>query len=155
MKVKVAQSCLTLQLPGLYSDGILQARILEWVAFPSFRGSSQPRDGTQVSCIAGRFFTSWATREKHIDQINFMNSFWDKTQMSLILKNTINKQKVDIIFHAQWQLLLPGFSIILSRKMAMAHSYLSTHHSVTQLFRTHPWQPVAKGKPPAFKELKV
>ena len=38
--------------------GILQARILEWVAFPSSRGSSQPRDQTQVSHIAGRFFTS-------------------------------------------------------------------------------------------------
>ena len=38
--------------------GILQARILEWVAFPFSRGSSQPRDRTQVSCIASRFFTS-------------------------------------------------------------------------------------------------
>jgi len=37
--------------------GILQARILEWVAMPFFRGSSQPRDQTQVSCIAGVFFT--------------------------------------------------------------------------------------------------
>jgi len=37
--------------------GILQARILEWVAMPSSRGSSQPRDQIQVSCIAGRFFT--------------------------------------------------------------------------------------------------
>ena len=43
--------------------GILQARTLEWVAFPFSRGSSQPRDQTQVSCIAGRFFTSWPTRE--------------------------------------------------------------------------------------------
>ena len=43
--------------------GILQARILEWIAFPFSRGSSQPRDQTQVSCIAGRFSTSWATRE--------------------------------------------------------------------------------------------
>ena len=43
--------------------GILQARRLEWVAFPFSRGSSQPRDWTQVSHIAGRFFTSWATRE--------------------------------------------------------------------------------------------
>ena len=43
--------------------GILQARILEWVAFPFSRGSSQPKDQTQVSHIAGRFFTSWATRE--------------------------------------------------------------------------------------------
>ena len=37
--------------------GTLQARILEWVAFPFPRGFSQPRDRTQVSCIAGRFFT--------------------------------------------------------------------------------------------------
>ena len=43
--------------------GILQARILEWVAFPFSRGSSQPRDRTQVSCITGRFLTSWATKE--------------------------------------------------------------------------------------------
>ena len=43
--------------------GIFQARILEWVAFPFSRVSSQPRDRTQVSCIAGGFFTSWATRE--------------------------------------------------------------------------------------------
>ena len=46
--------------------GILQARILEWVAFPFSRGSSQPRDQTQVSRIAvGKFFTSWATKEAH------------------------------------------------------------------------------------------
>ena len=44
--------------------GILQARILEWVAFPFSRGSSQPRDRTQVSCMAGGFFTSWATKRK-------------------------------------------------------------------------------------------
>ena len=43
--------------------GILKARILEWVAFPFSRGSSQPRDRTQVSHIAVRVFTSWATRE--------------------------------------------------------------------------------------------
>ena len=42
---------------------ILQARILEWVAMPSFRGSSQPRDWIQVSHIVGGFFTVWATRE--------------------------------------------------------------------------------------------
>ena len=59
VKVKVAQSCPTLCDPMGYTVyGILQARILEWVAFPLSRGSSQPRDGTQVSCIAGRFFTS-------------------------------------------------------------------------------------------------
>ena len=46
--------------------GILQARIQQRVAFPFSRGSSQSRDRTQVSCIAGGFFTSWATREAYI-----------------------------------------------------------------------------------------
>ena len=61
--MKVTQSCPTLCNPMNYTvHGILQARILEWVAFPFSRGSSQPRDWTQVSCIAGGFFTRWATR---------------------------------------------------------------------------------------------
>ena len=61
--VTVTQSCLTLcdpmdcNPPGSSVHGILQARILEWVAIPFFKGSSRPRDGTQVSCIAGEFFT--------------------------------------------------------------------------------------------------
>ena len=49
--------------PGFSVHGILQARILEWVAIPFSRGSYQPRDQTQVSCTAGRFFTIWATKE--------------------------------------------------------------------------------------------
>ena len=57
--MKVAQSCPTLCDPLDYTvHGILQARILEWVAFPFSRGSSQSRDQTQVSCITGRFVTS-------------------------------------------------------------------------------------------------
>ena len=64
VKVIAAQSCLTLCDPMDYTvHVILQARILEWVAFPFSRGSSQLRDQTQVSRIAGGFFTSWATRE--------------------------------------------------------------------------------------------
>ena len=69
VKVLASQSCLTLcdprdcSPPGSSDHGILQARILEWVAIPFSRGSSWPRDQTQVSCIAGRFFTIWATRE--------------------------------------------------------------------------------------------
>ena len=64
----LAQSCLTLCNPMDYSPPgssvhILQARILEWVVISSSRWSSWLRDWTQVSCIAGRFFTSWATME--------------------------------------------------------------------------------------------
>jgi len=64
VKVKVAQSYPTVCDPMDWTvHGTLQGRILEWIAFPFFRGSSQPRNPTQVSPIAGRFFTSWATRE--------------------------------------------------------------------------------------------
>ena len=90
MSAKLLQSYLTLcdlmyySPPGssvhspLRIHGILQARILEWVAMPSSRGSSLPRDRTQVSCIADRFFTSWATREgphQHIDTLSSETGF--------------------------------------------------------------------------------
>ena len=59
VKMKVSQSYLTLYDPIDYTvHGILQARILEWGAFPFSRGSSQPRVQTQVSHIAGGLFTS-------------------------------------------------------------------------------------------------
>ena len=69
--VLVAQLCPTLGDPMDYSPsgssvhGILQARVLEWVANPFSRGSSWPRYWTWVFCIAGRFFTIWATGEAH------------------------------------------------------------------------------------------
>ena len=49
--------------PGSSVHGILQARVLEWVAIPFSRGSSWPRDRTQVACTAGGIFMVWATRE--------------------------------------------------------------------------------------------
>ena len=69
MKMKVTQSCPTLchpmdcSLPGSSIHGILQIRILEWVAIPFSRGSSQPRDWACISCITGRFLTIRATRK--------------------------------------------------------------------------------------------
>ena len=66
---EVAQSCPTLcdpmdcSLPGSSLDGILQASVLEWVAISFSRGSSRPRDWTQVSRIPGRRFNLWATRD--------------------------------------------------------------------------------------------
>ena len=57
VRMKVTQSCLTVCNPMDYIvHGILQARVLQWVAFPISRGSSQPRDRTHVSYIVGRFF---------------------------------------------------------------------------------------------------
>ena len=69
VKVLVTQSCRTLcdpmdcSLPGCSVHGILQARILEWVAISFSRGTSWPRDQTRVSWITHRFFTIWAIRE--------------------------------------------------------------------------------------------
>ena len=63
------QSCLTLCDPMGYNPpdssvhGILEARILEWVASPSSKRSSRPQDWTYLSCITGKFFTHWATWE--------------------------------------------------------------------------------------------
>ena len=70
----VAQSCLTLcdsmgyHPPGSSVHGILQVSILEWVAIPFFRVSSQPRYQIWLSCIAGIFFHTWATREAYCSQ---------------------------------------------------------------------------------------
>ena len=87
-KVLVTRSCLTLchptdyRPPGSFVHGILQVRILEWVAMPSSRGSSWPRDRTQISCIAGRFFTIWATRKAMYHalgaRITSLSSFGDQ-----------------------------------------------------------------------------
>ena len=83
VKVQVAQLCLTCWDPMDYTDhGILQARILEWGAIPLSRGSSQPRDQTQVSCIAGGFFISWAMhlkdqlKRKYTDRAPYIHVLW-------------------------------------------------------------------------------
>ena len=70
---------------GLYRagssvHGILQARILEWVTIDFSRGSSQPRDQTWVSHVAGRFFTIWAAREVECfyKESLLKQGFWNK-----------------------------------------------------------------------------
>ena len=79
---EVAQSCPTLcdpmdcSLPGSSIHGILQARILEWVAISFSRGSSQPRDWIRVSRIAGRCFNLWATREAPELVESSLNILW-------------------------------------------------------------------------------
>ena len=83
----VIQSCLTLcspmhcSLPGSSVCGILQARVLEWVAIPFSRVSIKPRDWTRVSCIAGRFFTTWATRESESEVAQLCPTLCDPMAM--------------------------------------------------------------------------
>ena len=90
VKVKVAQSGLTLCDPMDYTvHGILQARILEWVAFPFSSGSSQPRNWTRVSCIAGRFFTNWAIRDGFTwGQLQILSHPFPLSQIACLLTST-------------------------------------------------------------------
>ena len=84
--VKVAQSCPTLCDPVDYTvHGTLQARILEWGAFPFSRGSSQPRDRSQFSRIAGGFFTSWA--------IKYSYYAVQASQVALVVKSLLEMQE--------------------------------------------------------------
>ena len=78
-------------LPGSSVHRILQAGILEWVAIPFSRGSSQPENQTQVSCIAGRFFTIWAIREAlHIGSCIKSLVILDSTHMCKSEKRAVN-----------------------------------------------------------------
>ena len=65
--------------PGSSVHGILQARILEWVAISSSRGSSRSRDWTRVSCIAGRFF-----HQGSLCKALVISKMWDKTESTLV-----------------------------------------------------------------------
>ena len=72
---------------GLYSPWILQARILEWVASPFSSESAQPRDWTQVSCFAGRLFTSWAIKD-FISKNKFISHYlFNVGENSMVDKN--------------------------------------------------------------------
>ena len=81
--------------PGSFVRGIFQARILEWVAISSSRGSFQPRDQTRVSCIfciAGRFFTTWAIREALSDVMcGIISQVWCMMRRALQLRSIFQK----------------------------------------------------------------
>ena len=94
--VKVTKSCPALCNPVNYIVyGIVQARILEWVAIPFCRGSSQLRDRTQVSCLAGGFFNSWAAREAH-STVEWVNKLWHIHMVEYY------KQRKWITYHYMW-----------------------------------------------------
>ena len=93
---EVAQSCLTLcdpmdcSLPGFSVHRIFQARVLEWVAISFSRGSSWPRDRTQVSCITGRRFNLWATCVRWVQLYGSLNALWHCFSLELEWKLTFS-----------------------------------------------------------------
>ena len=85
-------------LPGSSGHGILQARILEWVAISFFRGPSQPRDRTHISCFAGRFFT---TEPLGKPIISHSGQFSSVAQLCLTLCNPMNRSTPGLLVHHQ------------------------------------------------------
>ena len=95
LSCSVAQSCPALcdridhSPPGSSVNGILQARILEWISTPFSRGSSGPKDWTQVS-VAGRFFTLWVTREAHV---NCQKTFCENSKAGSVICDIWKKRE--------------------------------------------------------------
>ena len=83
--------------------GILQARLLEQVAISSSRGSSPPRGWTWVSCIAGRFFTVWATREAHLCGISIKShKLRAQSHRLTLLQTPIASSSLSLAFLTNW-----------------------------------------------------
>ena len=124
MKVLDTQSRLTLcdpmdcNPPGSSVHEILQARILEWIALPSSRGSSQLRDQTRVSCIAGGFFTVWTTRGAQENRkeggksavernnLSYLSRLWSK--LTTKQKPYVNSENTQLISLGQCLLSFDG-----------------------------------------------
>jgi len=108
----VAQLCPTLcdptdcSLPG----SSVQASILEWVAMPSSRGSSWHRNQTRVSCIAGGFFTFWATREIHIDYISI------KKERDRIISEKVETRTLDKSLNTFFCRVEKGSEVVIGRE---------------------------------------
>ena len=107
--LKFAQSSLILCVPTHCTvHGILQARILEWVAFPFSRGPSQPRGWIHISLTAGGFFTSWATRKAReywsgqpapIPGEQRSNERWSVQNLEFVLQGEVNQKNR---YHLIW-----------------------------------------------------
>ena len=120
--------------PGSSVHGILQARILEWVAMPSSRGSSSPRDQTCISCTAGEFFNHWATWEA---QKEVMANKFSSVQFSSVAQSRLT----------------------LCNPMNCSTPGLPVHHQLPEFTQTHvhrvgdaiqPSHPLSSPSPPAF-----
>ena len=143
--MQFAQSCPTLcdpvdcSAPCSSIHGILQARILKWVAISFSRGSSGPRDRTQVFCIAGRCFNLWATRELYCILSNmliivFYKHVWFDCYLFLtnekakVYRVTLLISRRDGIWTQVWlqSELSPLYSLILTSPATLP----GRHHAV-------------------------
>ena len=132
-------------------QGIVQARILERVAFPFSRGSSQPRDRTRVSLMAGEFFTSWATREAQISYASIKIWKWIKQEniSSLLLQahmapwdqgQTSEGFAAEVRTGAHLERIFPAFAPWLLPVFKCLHAAprIHTHSTLLPTFRSFP-----------------
>ena len=143
-------------LPGSSVHGILQARILEWVAIPFSRRSSWPRDWPQVSHIAGEFFTTWATRETILqlktkqNKTKFCQKRTEKSTTWLMLLSD-NQKVLEISKVGQRDNLIPISKMkeyssendrwIISIKVVQAeYAILLSHYNTLPSIRTWSWR---------------
>ena len=114
------QSCLTLfnpvdgSLSGSSVHGLLQVRILEWVAIPFSRGSSQPRDQIRVSPVAGTFFTVWVIREALVNMTKLILNPVDQHRGIIALDNICKALLYSLVLHGRCRVtLVPPNSVLL------------------------------------------
>ena len=155
-KVLVAQTCLTLCDPmdcslSAYQDrkhvhGIFQARTLEWVAIPFSRSSCWPRGWPWISCMVGRFFTIWATREAQ----------W-RYNLGLIFR--LNTMSTSIVIIKEDCYLVANSYPTLCDSMDCSMPGFSVLHCFPEFAQTHvhwisdtiqPSHPLSSPSPPAF-----
>ena len=132
--------------PGSSVHGILQPRILEWVAMPSSRGSSQPRNQTK-SCIAGGFFTSWATRKSSLvaQMVKSPPAMQEPQEMQVWSLGQEDPLEEGMATHSSilaWRILWTeepgGLQSIVNNRTQLkwfsththTHTYACTHHSL-------------------------
>ena len=123
--------------------GILQARIPEWVAIPFSRGFSLPRDLTQVSCIAGRFFTIWATRETLLGHPSLCHCKYPRSSklkaLYLYNKSYFERDNIHVTFVlGQWTRNDTGLNCADPFIHVLSFP-VNTHYSIPQLVDTIRW----------------
>ena len=121
-------------LPGFYVHGILQARMLEWVAISFSSRSSLSRDQTQVSCITGGFFTLYAIREAHLPPHWPLYPTACSTlclNKNMHVKSTISKAKLFILYFFSsfaFPISVNNTSSIFSSQITRENDYFSFFH---------------------------
>ena len=150
---EVAQSCPTLcdltdcGLPVSFLHGILQARVLEWVAISFSRGSSLPRDQTRVSSIAGRRFTLWAIRDALMENRSVCSAVC--SVFSALPVSSLVQPPPSLTWYASYSVLVTLWFIILTAVKVMSVHWIIFLTYLNTLNKFHNSYIHLRDQPPA------